>query len=117
MNRGDTVCLMLNYQLNGEDLIQGAYEELELQINNENSSKAIKKLLSNGGIVWDTVTYYNEGIEETFTGYVVHLTQSETFSLSTGQSTAQLRVKMNGEVGSSDNSYINLGAVLSTRVL
>ena len=117
MNRGDTVCLMLNYQLNGEDLVEGAYEEIELQINNENSSKAIKKLLSNGGIVWETVTFYNDGVEETFTGYVVHLTQSETFNLSAGQSMAQLRIKMNGEVGSSTNSSFSLGSVLSTKVL
>ena len=113
MNRGDTIDLMLNYQLNGEDLKEGAYDEIELQINNESSSKAIKKLLSNGGIVWKTVTYDGG----TFTGYVVELDQNETFSLNAGPSTVQLRIKMNNEVGSSENSTFTLGNVLSKKIL
>ena len=43
MNRGDTVSLMLDYQLNGESLVEGAYDEMELQINNQSSSKSINK--------------------------------------------------------------------------
>lgn len=113
MNRGDTVCLMLNYQINGNPLVQGDYDEMEFQINNENSSKSIKKLLSNGGIKWKTVEYDGE----TFTGYVVELSQEETFLLSAGQSMVQLRIKKDGEVGSSDSSMFSLGAVLSTKVL
>lgn len=113
MNRGDTVCLMLNYKINGQDLVRDAYDEIELQINNESSSKAIKKLLSNGGIKWSTIDYSGG----TFTGYVVNLTQEETFKLATGQSTVQLRIKLNGQVGSSENSTFDLGAVLSTKVL
>lgn len=117
MNRGDTICLMLDYQVNNEPLVEGAYEEIELQINNESASKSMKKTLTGGDIVWETVTYLNNGVEESFTGYVVHLTQSETFSLNAGQSEAQLRIKMNGEVGSSENSKIKLGAVLSSTVI
>ena len=117
MNRGDTVCLMLNYYINGSPLVEGDYQEIELQINNESSAKAIKKLLSRGEIVWETVTYNNEGSEETFTGYVVNLTQEETFKLATGQSTVQLRIKKDEEVGSSATTMFNLGAVLSSKVL
>ena len=117
MNRGDTVCLMLNYELNGQSLVEGAYQEMEFQINNENSSKSIKKLLSDGGIKWATVTYDNNGAEDTFTGYVVNLSQDETFKLSAGQSTVQLRIKMNNEVGSSATSTFDLGAVLSAKVI
>ena len=113
-NRGDTLCLSLKYKVNGEDMVKDAYEEIEFQINNAKSQKAIKKLLSNGGIVWDTVM---EETGDMFTGYVVKLDQSETFSLVAGPSQVQLRVKMNGQVGSSKESTFSLGSVLSDKVL
>ena len=116
MRRGDTISLMLAYQVNGSPLAEGAYDELELQINNENSFKSIKKLLSKGEITWKTITY-NDGTPKTFTGYVADLDQEETFRLSAGQSMVQLRVKIGTEVGSSDDSMFTLGAVLSTKVL
>ena len=117
MRRGDTFCLMLNYQVNGSDLVQGAYEEIEVQINNQSSSKSIKKLLSDGTIKWETITYDVNGSTESFTGYVVHLDQEETFSLNAGQSQVQIRIKKDGEVGSSDTDNFTLGAVLSSKVL
>jgi len=117
MNRGDTVSLMLDYQVNGSPLVQGAYDELELQINNQNSSKAIKKLLSDGGIQWKTINYYSGGAIESFTGYVADLDQEETFKLAAGQSMVQLRVKIGNQVGSSENSVFTLGAVLSSQVI
>lgn len=117
MNRGDTVTLMLDYQVNGSPMVQDAYDEIELQINNQNSSKSIKKLLSDGTIKWETVTYDSGGGQGTFTGYVTRLDQDETFLLSAGQSQVQLRVKKNDEVGSSSTSSFTLGAVLSSRVL
>jgi len=113
MNRGDTVALMLNYQINGTPLTEDGYQEIELQINNETASKSIKKLLSQGDIVWETLTYSGG----TFTGYVVHLDQNETFLLRSGESQVQLRVKKDGEVGSSDMSEFDLGDVLSQKVL
>ena len=117
MNRGDTVSLMLDYQVNGSPLEEGAYSEMELQINNENSSKAIKKLLSDGGIAWKTINYENNGSTETFTGYVAELSQEETFKLSAGQSMVQLRIRIGNQVGSSESSMFMLGAVLSTKVI
>ena len=113
MRQGDTITLMLDFQVNGSDLVQGAYQEIELQINKEGKDKSIKKLLSNGGINWETVTL-SDGTE--FTGYVVRLTQSETFNLGSNLS-CQLRIKMDGEVGSSAQTDINLDSVLSTQVL
>lgn len=112
MRIGDTICLMLNYQLNGEPLVEGAYEEIELQINKQGSSKSMKKLLSNGDIKWDTVEYNGEE----FTGYVVHLTQQETFDLGSYLQ-CQIRIKMDGEVGASGINDINLDEVLSEQVL
>jgi len=117
MNRGDTVSLMLDYQVNGSPLQPGAYDEMELQINNQNSAKAIKKLLSEGGIVWKTINYSEGGATHTFTGYVAELDQEETFKLSAGQSMVQLRLKIGDQVGSSGDSVLTLGAVLSSRVL
>ena len=115
MRQGDTVSLLLKYQLNGEDLQKDAYDEIELQINKEGSSKAIKKLLSNGGIKWGTVVE-EDGSE--FTGYYVDLNQSETFALIAGQSQVQLRVKSkDGQVGSSPESMMSLGTTLSNKVL
>ena len=118
MRRGDTFCLMLNVKVNGEDMTQGAYDEIELQINKESSSKSIKKLLSDGDIVWDTVTYLNKNnVTETFTGYVAYFDQDETFKLNAGQSQMQVRVEKDGQVGSSDEDMLTLGNVLSSKVL
>lgn len=117
MNRGDTVSLMLDYQVNGSPLQQGAYDEIELQINNQNSSKSIKKLLSDGGIQWKTISYYSGGSSESFTGYVAELDQEETFKLVAGQSMIQLRVRIGDQVGSSGNSVLTLGATLSSQVI
>ena len=117
MNRGDTVALMLNYQVNGSPLVQGGYDEIELQINKQSTDKSIKKLLSKGEIVWKTINYVKDGATESFTGYVANLSQEETFLLAAGQSMVQLRVKIGDQVGSSENSMFNLGAVLSSEVI
>lgn len=78
LNRGDTVCLLLDYKLNDLPLEENAYQEMEFQINNEKSQKSIKKLFSKGEIVWGTVEKREGGL---FTGYYVNLSQSESFIL------------------------------------
>ena len=113
MKRGDTCYLLLNYQVNGSDLVEGAYEEIEFQINKDTGSKSIKKLLSSGDIVWKQINYSGGS----FTGYVVYLDQEETFLLSSGESSVQLRIKMDGEVGSSEIAEVSLGTVLSSKVI
>ncbi len=113
MRQGDTITLLLNYQLNGEDLVEGAYDEIELQINKEGNSKAIKKLLSKGEITWETVTL---STGEQYTGYLVRLTQNETFTVGSSLS-CQLRIKKDNEVGSSSQTMINSDAILSTQIL
>lgn len=116
-NRGDTACILLNYEVNGSPLVEGAYQELEFQINPQMYFNSVKKLLSKGEIVWDTVEYEEEGQTETYTGYVAYLTQEDSFRIGTGTSTCQLRVMMNGEVGSSELTEIDLGDVLSKEIL
>lgn len=116
-NRGDTACLLLNYEVNGSPLVQGAYQELEFQINPQMYFNSVKKLLSKGEIVWATVEYEEEGATQTFTGYVTYLTQEDSFRIGTGTSKVQLRVMMNNEVGSSDFTEIDLGNVLSEEIL
>lgn len=116
MNRGDTAILMLDYTFNGDPLQEGAYQEIELQLNPQGAG--VKKLLSLGQIVWGSVTYEdNHGDEQTFTGYYAFLTQEETFNLRNGKNTVQLRVMINDEVGSSAISEMSLGEVLSNKVL
>ena len=116
MNRGDTAYLMLNYTLNGDALTQGSYQEIELQINPQDGIRSITKLLSKNEIQWGTLTYEDDG-EKTFIGYYTFLTQEETFKLSVGTSTVQLRIMVNDEVGSSAVSQLELGQVLSRSVL
>ena len=43
MNRGDTSFLMLNYTINGDPLSEGEYQEIELTINAQPSSRCIQK--------------------------------------------------------------------------
>ena len=113
MRQGDTITLLLDYQLNGVPLNDvGDIQEMELQINKQGGSKAIKKLLSSGEIEKGTL----ETTNGTYTGYYVRLSQSETFSLGASLS-CQLRVKKDDEVGSSSQTMINSDAVLSTQVL
>lgn len=116
-NEGDTACLMLNYQLNGLPLEEGKYEEIEFQINQQKSNNSIKKLLSRGEIEWATVTYIEDNIEKSFTGYVTYLSQKDTFRMQDGVATCQIRILMNGEVGSSEYSNFDLGKALSVKVL
>lgn len=117
-NRGDTVYLILNYEINGKVLEEGAYDEIELQINSQGSYNSVKKLLSDGSIRWGTVEYVDENNEtQSFTGYFVFLTQEETFKLGTNKSNVQLRVKIGENVGSSAISDVVIGNTLSKRVL
>lgn len=117
INRGDTGYLMLNYTLNGDPLEEGAYQEIELQINTQGATRSIKKLLTAGDIQWGTLTYVEESIEKTFTGYFAYLTQEETFLLKEGNTDVQVRIMLNDEVGSSAISPIKLGETLSKKVL
>ena len=117
MHRGDTAYLMLNYTINGDPLIEGAYQEIELQLNDQTAPKSIKKLLSDNTIRWGTLTYEDDGVEKTFTGYYCSLSQDETFKFQQGLLQVQLRILVNDEVGSSDISSITLGQTLSRKVL
>lgn len=118
MNRGDTAFLLLSYTLNGSPLVEGDYQEIELQLNPQNNYRNVKKLMTAGDIEWGTLTYTDShGDEQSFTGYYAHLSQEETFNLTNGNNYAQLRIMMNDEVGSSGICQVDLGAVLSFEVL
>lgn len=118
-NRGDTAYLLLDYTVNGEPMQEGEYQELELQINVQGNYRSIKKLLSVGDIFWDdNYTYIDaDGNEQTFSGYIVSLDQDDTFLVSQGQAEIQLRVLIDGEVGSSQIEELNIGNALSDEVL
>lgn len=118
-NKGDTAYLLLNYTLNGEPLVEGAYQEIELQINKQDEFRSIKKLMSNGDIYWGTdMTYIDqEGQTQTFTGYVCELSQEDTFTVSSGVSQIQLRIMLDEEVGSSTQTSLDIGKTLSNKIL
>lgn len=118
-NRGDTAYLLLDYTVNGEEMQDGAYQELELQLNRQGKYFNVKKMLSKGEIIWkENCTYRDkEGVEQTFTGYVASLSQEETFSLRDSIVEIQLRVMIDGEVGSSKKQALDIGDVLSYEVL
>ena len=116
-NEGDTGYLMLTYKLNGQDLQENAYQEMEFQINPQSEYNSIKKLLSKGDITWEAMEYQDGTQTKTFIGYVVHLNQEETFRLQKGTSYCQLRIMVGDEVGSSNISEITMGDALSTQVL
>ena len=118
LNRGDTAYLILNYEINGHDLEEGAYQEIELQINQQENSNSVKKLLSDESIKWGTIQYLDEEcVEQSFTGYYAFLSQEETFKLSRKKANVQLRIMVNNEVGSSAISDLEIGSVLSSKVL
>lgn len=119
LNSGDTVYLLLDYLVNGEPMQEGVYQEIELQINKEDNFRAVKKLYSLGEIVYMTDMQYEdaEGQVQSYTGYVCSLSQDDTFKISSGISEIQLRVMLNGEVGSAKCKSLDIGKVLSHRVL
>lgn len=117
MNRGDTAYLMLDYTLNGDPLVEDAYQEIELQLNKQDSFEYVKKLLSENEIRWGTLTYEDGNETKTFTGYYCRLSQEETFKLNEGKVRSQLRIMLNDEVGSSAISDFDLGKCLSVKVL
>lgn len=117
-NKGDTIYLILNYEVNGHSLEKDAYQEIELQINVQGSFNSIKKLLSDNSIAWGTIQYIDDdNVEQTFTGYFAYLSQEETFKLSNKTANVQLRIMIDNKVGSSAISDINVGNTLSKKVL
>lgn len=119
MNRGDTFYAMLDFYVNDEPMVENAYDEIELQINSELEAYNVKKLLSTGDIKWDTITYVFCGEEKIFTGYVAYFDQNESYKLRDERLEVQLRIKMknSGEVASSQITKLDLGDVLSNRIL
>ena len=116
-NEGDTTLLLLDFTINGQPMEEDAYDELELQFNEQCSNTSVRKLLSAGDIVWGTATYEEDDEIKNFTGYVCPLTQEETFKLREGITKCQLRVMLDGEVGSSEIIQFGLGDTLSREVL
>ena len=116
-NEGDTVKLLLDYTINGSPMVEGDYDEIEFQINPQCSTNAIKKLLSKNEIVWGTATYVEDNVTHEFTGYMCDLDQEDTFKIRDGVADCQLRVLIDGEVGSSEISALDLGNALSHKVL
>ncbi len=112
-NKGDTLRLILNYQLNGEDLEKDYFDDIELQLNSQSGRNSVKLLYSLGEIIFD----------DELSKYVVYLSQEQTFKLKQNQLNEdsdveyQLRVLLNSTVVSSDIGTFTIGPVLSKKVL
>ena len=107
MNKGDTIRLILDYSINDAPIEENQFEELELQLNKDSFGKYnIKKLLSTGGIFWDT----------NLSKYVSFLSQEESFKLP-NKVDYQLRCYNDGSVISSCIGHFIIGDILSKEVL
>ena len=106
MNRGDTLRIYLNYKINGEPLEKGAYDEIELQFNEDRTANAVKLKMTDGRVQYDD--------EKAM--YYADLKQEDTFKLKQPFS-VQLRIMNAGHVCSSNIGHMELGDVLSKEVL
>ena len=103
MNKGDTLRLILDFPVNGKDITQDQFDELELQINPESFGKYFVKLLkSKGELFWS----------DEFNKYVAIVNEENSFKLSE-HNTYQLRCYKDGAVISSKIGHFDLGNVLS----
>ena len=107
MNKGDTLDIIIDYKVDGQDFEKDQFQEIELQFENQyDSSKYVKLLLSSGDIKWD----------DDIGKYVTYLSQEQTFRLSPACS-YQLRVMLDDVVISSEIGTMTIGNTLSRKVL
>ncbi len=107
MNKGDSIRLVLDFSVNGKEIEQEQFEEIELQLNKEGYGRYyVKLLLSQGDMEWD----------EELSKYVAFLPQEETLRLPEIVN-YQLRCYKDDTVISSDIGHFHLGDVLSRRIL
>lgn len=107
MNKGDSLRLILDFSINGKEIEQDQFEELELQLNKESYGKYhVKLLLSQGDMEWD----------DSISKYVAFLPQEETFKLPDIVD-YQLRCYKDDSVISSNIGRFRLGEILSRRML
>ena len=106
MNRGDTIRIFLDFELDGQPLEKDVYDEIELQLNEDKTINALKLKMTDGRILWDD----EQG------KYYVDITQEESFKLK-NPFRYQLRVMNASAVVSSGIGSMNIGEVLSKEVL
>lgn len=100
MNKGDALPIVLGYTINGEDITEEQFDEIEFMIGPN------RYLLSTGDIVWDSEINH----------YVVFLDQSESFKLER-VAKCQCRFKTEDRVFSSKIKYIGVGDTMSDEVI
>ncbi|MBQ6679562.1 MAG: hypothetical protein IJM76_06015 [Lachnospiraceae bacterium] len=97
---GDAVVVRLGYLVNGQEMREGEYDELEFSFGD------LRFTLSGGDITWN----------QELGAYCVFLTQTQTFGLG-DVAPYQLRVKVGDLVGASKMRYKKIGKVKSDQVL
>lgn len=98
MNKGDALLLELDFNVNGEALQEGEWDDIELVLGSHSYT------LSNGDIYWDGETY------------VVFLSQEDSFKLNF-TNMYQLRLLKDGFVISSKAMKMKVGGCLSRVIL
>ena len=98
MNKGDALLLELDFNVNGEALQEGEWDDIELVLGSHSYT------LSNGDIYWDGETY------------VVFLSQEDSFKLNF-TNMYQLRLLKDGFVISSKPMKMKVGGCLSRVIL
>ena len=106
MNRGDTIRIYLDFELDGQPLEKDVYDEIELQLNEDKTINALKLKMTDDRILWDD----EQG------KYYVDITQEESFKLK-NPFRYQLRIMNADAVVSSGIGSMNIGDVLSKEVL
>ena len=106
MNRGDTIRIYLDFELDGQPLEKDVYDEIELQLNEDKTINALKLKMTDDRILWDD----EQG------KYYVDITQEESFKLK-NPFRYQLRIMNADAVVSSGIGSMNIGEVLSKEVL
>jgi len=100
MNRGDALPVVLAYTINGEDITEGQFDDIEFMFGPN------RFLLSDGSIVWDSEIGH----------YVAFIEQDGSFKLDRVVK-CQCRFKSGNRVFSSKIKYLGVGDALSNEVI
>ena len=100
MNHGDTIKIVLAYEVDGEPITENQFDEIEFCIGSKRFT------LSGGGVTWDS----------TESAYTVWLTQTDTFTMPMSVP-YQTRFKSGDDVISSGEATLDLGNTISRIVL
>lgn len=99
-NAGDTLTLYLDYTVDGEQIAEGQFDEIEVSIGSK------RYLLTDNEIVWDSEADM----------YKLWIDQADTFTFNK-DTKYQIRFKFGNDVISTDKANLKLGESISRQVI